>query len=36
MMCYSPTGFIMFSLKKLKFLEAEGWGIGYEDQRPGA
>ena len=36
MMCYLPTGFIIFSLKKLKFLEAGGSGAWYEDERPGA
>ena len=40
MMCYRPTSYIMFSLKKLKFYgdrpEARGWGpeAGYEGWGP--
>ena len=36
MMCYPPTGYIMFSSKKLKFYASRGQGTGYEGRRPGA
>ena len=32
MMYHPPTGYIMFSLKKLKFYGGWGPGTGYEDR----
>ena len=36
MMCYPPSGDIMFSLRKLKFYGSRGLGAGYEGQGPEA
>ena len=37
MMCYPPSGYIIFNLNYIKGLGVGGWGLGsgYEDSRPG-